>query len=110
MHMWANVHELFSGWAEGEVRPLRDADALKQKFDRLANTNKRTGDPKCPLAFRQSKSIARSIPSRVQAATLGAGSKSELEENYGTAGSGSRGADGGGSSSGSNGRGRRSRL
>eukprot|EP00171_Calliarthron_tuberculosum_P003469 IDg3469t1 len=41
--MWAEVHDAYALWAVNQGRPVRDADYLKQKVDRLANTNKRTG-------------------------------------------------------------------
>ena len=37
----------------------RDCDMLKQKFDRLANEEKPTGNPLCPVSVRRAKKISR---------------------------------------------------
>ena len=51
--------------------PQRDAEMVKQKFDRLSNTNKSTWDPTCPPNVRRAKTIARAILARAQAGSIG---------------------------------------
>lgn len=51
-------------------RMSRDIDSLKGKFEKLANTKQRTGDPSCPLDVRRAKHIAREMLSRVNAQTV----------------------------------------
>lgn len=56
--MWAKVAEFYFELAvENGVVP-RDADAIKQKFGRLTNAQKSTGDPTSPLLVRETKIIA----------------------------------------------------
>ena len=40
-------------------RWTRDVESLKQKFRKLANSTKPSGDPDCPPAIRRAKYIAR---------------------------------------------------
>ena len=70
-NMWAEVHERYNQWAMAQSYPMRDADMLKQKFDRLANEKKPTGNPRCPAPVRKAKQVARNILSLAQAAALG---------------------------------------
>ncbi len=69
--MWAEVAQACWDWAIDTENILREQDALKQKFDFLANTQKKTGDPSCPPHVRRAKHIARAILGRAQVACLG---------------------------------------
>ena len=77
--MWADVAERYVDWAVLKGFPVRDQDALKQKFDRLANTQKSTGDPLCPPAVRKAKQIAHAILGRASADSIGGGFSNENE-------------------------------
>eukprot|EP00171_Calliarthron_tuberculosum_P023636 IDg23636t1 len=68
---WAIVHIRYNEWAQAEGVPLREDSMLKQKFDRLAHTNKSTGNPSCPPDVRRAKRIARGILAKAQAVALG---------------------------------------
>ena len=46
-------------------------DGIKQKFDRLANEDKKTGNPNWPPVVRRAKYIARSLVIRAHAISLG---------------------------------------
>lgn len=50
---WAVVASKFTVWVSDNSRPLRDQDYLKNKFDKLANIKKKTGDPSCPEPVRR---------------------------------------------------------
>ena len=76
---WAVVCEKYNTWTEANGLPKRDDTMLKQKFDRLANTNKSTGDPTCPTEVRRAKRIARSILGKAQAVALGGSQNSDSE-------------------------------
>ena len=71
-NMWCAAYEDYRKWAVANEMPTRDQVMMKQKFDRLAKTNKQTGDPTCPPHVRRAKHIARSILARAQAVTIGA--------------------------------------
>ena len=58
----------------------RDQDSLKNKFDKLANIKKKTGDPTCPEPVRRAKRIARAIQNKCAAMTLGSTSDSDIHE------------------------------
>lgn len=79
-------------YAEGAERSLRDMKSLKQKFDGLANTKKRTGDPNCPSLVRRATHIARGVLNRVNAVSVGA--LSESGSDAGVSGGGSSDTDG----------------
>ena len=68
---WAVVAKKFALWAAANSRLERDQDSLKNKFDKLANTKKKTGDPSCPLPVCRAKFIARAIHNKCAAMTLG---------------------------------------
>lgn len=68
---WALVESLHNSWATEEDRPVRDADSLKSKFDKLANTKKPTGNPSCPPNVREAKRIARNIMAKTNAIVAG---------------------------------------
>lgn len=53
------MYELYRDWAEAKEFSVREADMLKQKFDRFANENKKTGDPSCPSPVLREKCISR---------------------------------------------------
>ena len=76
---WALVHNMYKEWAESGERPVRDQMSLKSKFDKLANTKKRTGDPSCPSSVRRAKHIARDILKKCSALTISGESSSESE-------------------------------
>ena len=67
----------FAKWAEENARPHRDQDSLKNKFDKLSNRKKKTGDPSCPQPVRRAKHIARAIHNKCAAMTLGGSSDGE---------------------------------
>ena len=71
-NIWSAAYEDYRKWAVASEMPTRDQDMMKQKFDRLANTNKLTGDPTCPPTVSREKHIARSILTRAAAVTVGA--------------------------------------
>ena len=80
---WALVHKKFSEWASSNEPPLRDQDPLKMKFDQLANTKKKTGDPSCPPHVRRAKHIARDILNKCSALCIeGESSSEEIIEHY----------------------------
>lgn len=70
-NMWAPSYNLYKFWAISTGYPERYIDSIKQKFDRLANTNKSTVDPNCPAMVRRAKAIAKPILCRAQAQILG---------------------------------------
>ena len=70
-YMWDRLAGAFN---EGARRDdMRDAEALKNKFIRLKNHPKPTGDPDCPEEVRRAKRVQRLI--EAQCAVL------ELEDN-----------------------------
>lgn len=50
-HDYVLVESDFGKWASANGAVLRDTDSLRKKFDKLAHTNKKTGNPTCPLTF-----------------------------------------------------------
>ena len=76
---WAVVASKFAKWAKENDRPHRDQDSLKNKFDKLSNMKKKTGDPSCPQPVRRAKHIARAIHNKCAAMTLGG--SSDVEDN-----------------------------
>lgn len=70
-NFWAIVGEEYGIWARENEYSERDYTTLKTKFDRLANMNKRTGNPTIPAEVRRAKHIAKAIHARAQAASLG---------------------------------------
>ena len=74
---WAVVASNFTKWARENARPHRDQDSLKNKFDKLSNMKKKTGDPSCPQPFKRAKHIARAIHNKCAAMTLGGSSDGE---------------------------------
>lgn len=90
----------------------RDAEIVKQKFNRIANENKNTRDQNCPPVIRREKRIARAILCGVQATSLGGSLSSDYESDSiiditrgaGFSGSGENGCGfpGGGGSAGNN--------
>lgn len=53
---------------------------LKQKYDRLASTNKSTGDPSCTVEVRKAKRISRAILAKAQSSALGGADASDGED------------------------------
>lgn len=80
---WAVVGIRYNEWAIDSAVPCRDDAMLKQKYDRLANTSKSTGNPTCPPEVRKANRIARNILAQAQATALGAraGSGDERDSN-----------------------------
>ena len=70
-NMWANVGERYINWAIESGWHLRDGDVLKQNFDKLANTHKKTGDPTFPPLIRKAKLIPRDILGCASLACIG---------------------------------------
>lgn len=68
-NQWAIVATKFSAWAQANSRPLCDHDSLKNKFDKLANAKKKTGDPSCPSPVRKAKHISRDIQNKCVGST-----------------------------------------
>lgn len=56
---WAIVAYKFREWAATNSRPQRDQESLRNKFDKLANAKKKTGEPSCPCLVRRAKHIDR---------------------------------------------------
>ena len=75
---WSEVASQFCAWAQANSRPARDFDSLCNKFDKLANAKKKTGDPSCPPSIRRAKQIARAIQAKCAACTLGDPSEEEI--------------------------------
>lgn len=61
----------YNNWTSAEGVPTRDELMLKQKFDRIANTDNSTGNPTCSAKVARAKRIARSVRARARALTLG---------------------------------------
>ena len=70
-NMWSLVEKTYNQWAVNVGRPERDAESLKLKFDKLANTKKSTGDPSCPADVRRAKRVGRDLLASAQAGVLG---------------------------------------
>lgn len=70
-NMWEGVAAQHAKWCEDNNRPLRDGTSLKNKFDKLANDKKKTGDPLCPLEVRRAKKLARDINDKAFSGSLG---------------------------------------
>lgn len=68
---WAIVANEYAEYAQGEDRPKRDQDSLRNKFDKLVNAKKKTGDPTCPADVRRAKRIAKGILAKCAATTIG---------------------------------------
>ncbi|CDF33018.1 unnamed protein product [Chondrus crispus] len=93
---WAWVAQKFSRWAKANERPVRDGDSLKHKFDKLANTKKKTGDPSCPPHVRRAKHIARDILNKCAATSVsGDSSDGNQEANAGESDKAGTGGDSG---------------
>ena len=71
MNEWSIVMKRHRTWAVENEYPFRNLSSIKDKFDRLANLNKSTGDPTCPPNVVSAKMIGRAIVGRASAATLG---------------------------------------
>lgn len=69
--MWASAFEEYKQWAFKVGYLERDANIMKQNFDRIPNENKKTGKPSCPPHIRRAKYIARAILDRASAMPLG---------------------------------------
>ena len=55
---------------------------FKQKFDRLLNTNKKTGDPSCSSHIRRAKHIARSIVGKACAKSLSFDEDVDIDQTF----------------------------
>lgn len=64
------------------MRPVRDVESVREKFDRLTKTKKSTGDPSCPASVRRAKHISKDILSKVNAVSVGDESLDEVEPIY----------------------------
>jgi hypothetical protein len=66
-NMWDTVAELYNSKHERSYRrfpenlPFRDKESIKDKFKKLKNAKKPTGDPDCPPQVRRAKRIAKDI-------------------------------------------------
>ncbi|KAJ2975528.1 hypothetical protein NUW54_g11718 [Trametes sanguinea] len=65
MNGWKRVCDEYNEYALVNIRPKRDARALRQKYYRLVNSKKPTGDPDCPDEVRRAKRLEREIEERV---------------------------------------------
>lgn len=74
---WAQVWHAYSEWAKIYGYSTRDQAMVKQKFDRLANENRPTGDAHCPPNVRRTKRIARAILGHAQSIALGGTGESD---------------------------------
>ena len=74
---WAQVAAKFSEWSAANERPVRDQDSLKNKFDKLANAKKKTGNPSCPPDVSRAKHIARNIQNKCAAGVPGSDENEE---------------------------------
>jgi len=83
---WALVANKFAKWAEDQDNTLRDQDSIKNKFDKLANCKKKTGDPSCPPHVRRAKKISRDIQNKCTAKELGSDDGTSEEDNDGAVG------------------------
>ena len=77
---WAIVATRFREWSVDNERPERELDSLRNKFDKLANSKKKTGNPSCPEPVRRAKRIARAIQNKCAAMTLEGSSDEEETE------------------------------
>ncbi|CDF39445.1 unnamed protein product [Chondrus crispus] len=64
---WAIVARKFRKWAEDNERPEREFESLRNKFDKLCNSKKKTGNPSCPDPVRRAKGIGRAIQNKCAA-------------------------------------------
>lgn len=80
MQEWALVAHDYNKWAMKNKRSQRDSQALKSKFDRLADTTKPTGRSGCPDIVRKAKDIAADMEGRSAAAPLGTVRSNPSEE------------------------------
>ena len=62
--MWSAAFDEYKAWALNNNFLTRDAEKVKAKFDRLAQTKKNTGNPTCPPLVPRAKHIARAILTR----------------------------------------------
>ena len=76
---WTIVADRYATWAVENDRSPRDHDSIKNKFDKLANAKKKTGDPSCPSPVRKAKNVARAIQNKCAARVLG-DTDEEVEE------------------------------
>ena len=76
---WSEVASRFCKWADVNCRPARDFESLRNKFDKLANAKKKTGDPSCPPNDRRAKHISRAIQTKCAAYTLDESSEENVE-------------------------------
>ena len=74
---WSEVASQFCAWTHANSRPARNFEFLRNKFDKLANAKKKTGDPSCPPSIRRAKQISRAIQAKCAAYTLGDSSEEE---------------------------------
>lgn len=82
MLIWTKVESHFNEWVNETVRPFRDINFLKTKFDRLTNVHKPTGDPKCPPEVRRAKLISQKIMAIAAAVSLGlSNTEDEIQSN-----------------------------
>ncbi|KAI0558515.1 hypothetical protein FGB62_204g10 [Gracilaria domingensis] len=76
--MWALVASKFDARSKATTRPLRD-ETLKNKYDKLCISKRKTEDPSCPPDLRRAKHIARDIQAKVVAIVLDHDEESDEE-------------------------------
>ncbi|KAI0635273.1 hypothetical protein C8Q77DRAFT_1054865 [Trametes polyzona] len=79
---WNRVCDAYNQYAVKNARPKRDVHALRQKYYRLVNTQKPTGDPNCPDTVRMAKRIDQDIEAQVHYVVLNDDVPDELPDNW----------------------------
>lgn len=65
----------YKTWAKANDRPCQDKESLRNKFDKLTNTKKPTGDSSFPPCVRRAKHLAREIHNVAASRSRGAGNE-----------------------------------
>lgn len=68
---WCLVASHHNEYAISRKCPKREAESVKEKFDRIESTKKLKGDPLCPIPMHRAQNIAHNIFSRVNAISVG---------------------------------------
>ena len=79
----AQVHQQYTNWAIQDNLMVQECDIINQKFERLANAKKPTGNPRCLRTVCKAKIISREILKKAGAAAMN-GVEDEYEESYGS--------------------------
>lgn len=79
-YYWALIASKFQSWGTEHDRPPRDQESVKNKFNKLSNAKKKTGDPSWPSPVRRAKHIARDIQNKCAARVLGSYEEDEDDD------------------------------